>query len=74
MSRSLHPPESGNINATLAEAGPKESPLLGKQFPCCVCGLGLEIRFTRKKIPSLIQPASLAGFRFFSEGKLRSSV
>ena len=70
MSRALHLPESDNVNVTLAETGPKESPLLGKQFPCCVCGTGVEIRFTRKKNPKPYTTCLACGIQTFFRGKL----
>ena len=70
MSRSLHQPDTDNVNVTLAETGPKENPLLGKQFPCCVCGLGLEIRFTRKKNPKPYTICLACGVQAFFRGKI----
>lgn len=70
MSRSLHPPDTDNVNVTLAETGPKESPLSGKQFPCCVCGLGLEIRLTRKKNPKPYTTCLACGVQTFFRGKI----
>ena len=70
MSRSLHPPDTDNINVTSAQIGPKESPLLGKQFPCCVCGAGLEIRFTKKKNPKPYTTCLACGIQTFFRGKM----
>jgi hypothetical protein len=70
MSRVLHQPDSDNINVTLAQAGSKESPLLGKQFPCCVCGAGLQIRFTRKKNPKPYTIRLACGVQVFFRGKI----
>src|ERR1700730_14065259 len=70
MSRSLHTPDTGNVNVTLVQIGPKESPLLGKQFPCCVCGLGLEIRFTRKKNSKPYTTCLACGVQTFFRGKI----
>jgi|SRR5271154_6603030 len=41
----------GNVNVTLEPAGSQGNPLFGKKYPCCLCGNGLEIRFTRKAKP-----------------------
>ncbi len=49
MSRAFQPSDSDNVHVTLAQTGLEGNPLLGKQFPCCLCGMGMEIRFTRKK-------------------------
>jgi hypothetical protein len=40
-----------NVNVTLEPAGSQGDPLFGKKYPCCLCGNGLEIRFTRKAKP-----------------------
>src|SRR5713226_5474662 len=69
MSRA-YPPDSANVDVTLARTGPQESPLLGKQFPCCVCGLGLEIRFTRKKNPKPYTICLACGVQAFFRGKI----
>jgi hypothetical protein len=69
MSRALHPPDSDNVNVTLAETGPEGSPLLGKQFPCCACGIGMEIRFTRKKNPKPYTTCLACGIQTFFRGK-----
>src|ERR1700732_3911459 len=70
MSRVLRLPDSDNINVTLAETGAKENPLLGKQFPCCVCGAGLEIRFTKKKNPKPYTTCLACGIQTFFRGKM----
>jgi hypothetical protein len=70
MSRSLHPPDTDNINVTLAETSAKENPLLGKQFPCCVCGLSLEIRFTRKRNAKPYTTCLACGVQTFFRGKI----
>ncbi len=49
MSGAFYRSDSDNVNVTLAQTGLQGSPLLGRQFPCCVCGAGMEIRFTQKK-------------------------
>ena len=70
MSRALHVPVSGNVDVTLAQAGPQGSPLSGKQFPCCVCGMGVEIRFTRKKNPKPYTTCLACGIQTFFRGKV----
>jgi len=70
MSRSLQMPDTDNVNVTLAETGPQESPLLGKQFPCCVCGTGVEIHFTRKKNPKPYTTCLACGIQTFFRGKV----
>ena len=70
MSRSPNPPDSDNVDVTLAQTGSHESPLLGKQFPCCVCGAGLEIRFTRKKNPKPYTICLACGVQVFFRGKI----
>jgi hypothetical protein len=44
-------PARDNVNVTLGLLGTEADPLVGKKYPCCVCGNGLEILFTRKKKP-----------------------
>ena len=70
MSRSLHLPDSDNVNVTLAQTGPKETPLLGRQFPCCVCGTGLEIRFTQKRNSKPYTTCLACGVQTFFRGKI----
>jgi hypothetical protein len=70
MSKALHPPDTDNVYVTLAQTGPEESPLLGKQFPCCVCGAGLEIRFTRKKNSKPYTICLACGIQVFFRGKI----
>ena len=70
MSRSLHLPDTDNVNVTLTQTGPKETPLLGRQFPCCVCGTGLEIRFTRKRNSKPYTTCLACGVQTFFRGKI----
>jgi hypothetical protein len=37
-----------NVHVTLEPSGAQRGPLSGKKYPCCICGNGLAIRFTRK--------------------------
>jgi hypothetical protein len=70
MSRALPSPDSDNVNVTLAPTGPQQSLLLGKQFPCCVCGMSVEIRFTRKKNPKPYTTCLACGIQTFFRGKV----
>ena len=70
MSRAQHQPDPDNVNVTLARSGLEENPLLGKQFPCCVCGTGVEIRFTRKKNPKPYTICLACGVQVFFRGKI----
>jgi hypothetical protein len=47
----FHRLNQDNVHVTLEPADPQENPLFGKKYPCCVCGNGLEICFTRKGKP-----------------------
>jgi hypothetical protein len=70
MSRALHQPDSPNINVTLARSRTEENPVFGKQFPCCLCGAGLEIRFTRKRNPKPYTICFACGIQTFFRGKI----
>ena len=70
MSRILHLPDPDNVHVTLARTGPQGNPLLGKRFPCCVCGMGLEIRFTRKNIPKPYTTCLACGIQTFFRGQV----
>ena len=70
MSRAFHLTDSDNVDVTLAQAGTQENPLLGKQFPCCVCGTGTEIRFTRKKNSKPYTTCFDCGIQTFFRGKV----
>jgi hypothetical protein len=69
MSRAFHAPGSDNVNVTLAHTGRQESALLGKQFPCCVCGTRMEIRFTQKKNSKPYCVCINCGIQIFFRGK-----
>ena len=43
--------DSNNVHVTLDRVVPRDHPLFGRRFPCCVCGAGLEIRISRKQKP-----------------------
>ena len=43
--------ESGNVNITLAHPNAPAGKLLGKEFPCPLCGSSMAIRITRKGKP-----------------------
>jgi len=43
--------ESGNVNVTLAHPNAPARKLLGKEFPCPLCGSSMPIRLTRKGKP-----------------------
>ena len=43
--------ESGNVNITLARPSASANKLLGKEFPCPLCGSSMPIRITRKGKP-----------------------
>jgi hypothetical protein len=51
MSKTVHRPDSANVNVTLDHTESHENALFGKRFPCCLCGAGLEICFSRKRKP-----------------------
>ena len=52
MSKSaLRGSSRSNVNVTLEPPSGKENPFAGKEFPCSICGIGLEIRITRKNKP-----------------------
>jgi len=52
MSKSaLRRSSRSNVNATLEPPDTQENPFAGKEFPCSICGNGLEIRITRKNKP-----------------------
>jgi len=51
MSKKVRRRDPGNVNVTLGSAETHEAALSGKQFPCCLCGAGLEIRFSWKRKP-----------------------
>jgi hypothetical protein len=70
MSKALRLPDTDNVDVTLAETGARENPLLGKQFPRCVCGAGLEIRFTKKKNPKPYTTCLACGIQTFFRGKM----
>ena|SRR5215469_11517049 len=56
-----------NVNVTLVQTEPPESALLGKRFPCCLCGAGLEICFSRKQKP--YTTCLCCGIQTFFRGK-----
>jgi hypothetical protein len=60
-------PARDNVNVTLGPLGTKADPLFGKKYPCCLCGNGLEILFTRKKKPYTTCLA--CGIQTFFRGK-----
>ena len=43
--------DSANVNVTLGPTGPTNEKLLGKEFPCPLCGASMPIRLTRKQKP-----------------------
>jgi hypothetical protein len=63
-------PESGsaNVNVTLDGWKTGTSALAGKQFPCPVCGVGLEIRLSHKEKPYCV--CESCGIQIFYRGKL----
>jgi hypothetical protein len=42
---------SANVNVTLAKPDPVSRSMVGRKFPCPVCGVGLAIRLSRKEKP-----------------------
>ncbi len=70
MSRAFHHPGSDNVHVTLAQTGPEGNPLLGKQFPCCLCGMGMEIRFTQKKNSKPYTTCLACGIQTFFRGQV----
>ncbi len=55
---------STNVNVTLA---PRDNPFSGKRFPCCLCGVGLEIRLSRRLKP--YTQCLTCGIQTFFRGK-----
>lgn len=70
MGRAFHVPESDNVHVTLPQTGILRSPLLGKQFPCCLCGMEMEIRFTRKKNSKPYTTCLACGIQTFFRGQI----
>lgn len=51
----------------LEESKPETTPFEGREFPCPVCGMGLQIRISRREKPYCI--CNLCGIQIFFRGK-----
>jgi hypothetical protein len=69
MSRAFRRSDSDNVHVTLVQTGLQDRPLFGKQFPCCVCGAGMGIRFTQKKNSKPYCVCIDCGIQMFFRGK-----
>ena len=58
-----------NVNVTLGLLGSTDQPLLGKQFPCPVCGSALLIRLTVKQKSKPYCHCLSCGIQIFFRGK-----
>ena len=58
---------SDNVNVTLGSRKSECQDLIGKQFPCPVCGLGLDIRLARTQKPYCV--CQTCGIQLFVRGK-----
>ena len=61
--------DSDNVNVTLERRGSEYDSLVGRQFPCPVCGVGLDIRITQKKRPKPYCVCETCGIQVFFRGK-----
>src|SRR5215470_11970342 len=57
----------GNVNVTWEARRSECKDLLGRKFPCPVCGLGLDIRLARTQKPYCV--CSTCGIQLFVRGK-----
>jgi hypothetical protein len=60
--------DRANVNLTLGLLGPGDRSLLGKQFPCPVCGAAMLVRLTFKQKPYC--HCSSCVLQIFFRGKL----
>ena len=58
--------DSDNVDVTLARNS-EANPFQGKEFPCCVCSVGLEIRLSKRGKPYCT--CLLCGIQIFFRGK-----
>jgi hypothetical protein len=60
---------SANVNVTLVKPDPVARSMVGKKFPCPVCGVGAEIRLSRKEKPYCVcEPCGIQIFFRAKEG------
>jgi len=59
--------DSANVNVTLANPDRMSRSMVGKEFPCPVCGVGLEIRFSCNEKPYFV--CESCGIQIFVRGK-----
>lgn len=56
-----------NVNVTLPKRDPVSRSLVGRKFPCPVCGVGLEMRLSWKEKPYCV--CQSCGIQIFFRGK-----
>jgi hypothetical protein len=62
--------DRANVNVTLGLLGSGDGPLLGRQFPCPLCGAALLIRLTVKQKAKPYCHCLSCGIQIFFRGKL----
>jgi hypothetical protein len=66
----FHRPNQDNIHITLEPSDGTRSLLSGTKYPCCICGSGLAIRFTRKANSKPYTTCLNCGIQTFFRGQM----
>jgi hypothetical protein len=61
--------DQANVHVTLETSDTSKSLLSGKKYPCCICGSGLAVRFTRKANSKPYTTCLSCGIQTFFRGQ-----
>ena len=67
MNETNHKTDRPNVNVTLKDRDPVAASFVSKQFPCPVCGTGLEMKLSCKQKPYCV--CESCGIQIFIRGK-----